>query len=255
MGLDMHDSTAFERFLLGLSVRLTTVADGELDGALDAVLRDIGEALGTDRVTLLEFSDEGAEVAATHAWARSGFDAAALGARLSAERPWYRAAIVRGEVVALAHVEGDLPPTAAPDRESAHAAGLKSHLTVPIAVGGRPVCALSTSTFRHYCTWSDHLIDRFRLVGQIVAQAIVRSRMAAAAPEASGPRRASGSRHGAAPMRRLDEVERDYILKVIDRCRGKINGRGHAAETLGLHPNTLRSRMKKLGIRRRGRRV
>ena len=255
MGLDMHDSTAFERFLLSLSARLTTVPDGELDGALDPVLRAIGEALGTDRVTLLEFSDEGAEGAATHAWARSGFDAAALGAPLSAELPWYHAAIVRGEVVALAHVEGDLPSTAARDREFARAAGLKSHLTVPIAVGGRLVCALSTSTFRHYCTWSDHLIDRFRLVGQIVAQAIVRSRMAAAAPEASGPRRASGSRHGAAPMRRLDEVERDYILKVIDRCRGKINGRGHAAETLGLHPNTLRSRMRKLGIRRRGRRV
>lgn len=264
----MHDSTAFERFLLSLSARLTTVPDGELDGALDLVLRDIGEALGTDRVTLLEYrpvggsedpslprAESGAGANATHAWARSGFDAAALGAPLSAELPWYHAAIVRGEVVALAHVEGDLPSPAARDREFARAAGLKSHLTVPIAVGGRLVCALSTSTFRHYCTWSDHLIDRFRLVGQIVAQAIVRSRMAAAAPEASGPRRASGSRHGAAPMRRLDEVERDYILKVIDRCRGKINGRGHAAETLGLHPNTLRSRMKKLGIRRRGRRV
>ncbi len=190
-------------------------------------------------------------MAVTHAWARAGFDAAAIGVPLSSELPWYHASIVSGEVLALAHVEGDLPAAAGREREFARAAGLKSHLAVPIAVGGRPVCALSASTVRHYCAWSDALIDRFRLVGQILAQAIVRSRMAAAGPAGSGPRRAARSRSGAAPMRRLEEIERDYILQVIDRCRGKINGRGHAAEVLGLHPNTLRSRMKKLGIRRR----
>ena len=264
----MHDPTAFERFLLTLSARLTALPAPEVDGALDHVLRDIGEALGTDRATLIEYrpvggsedpplprAESGVGAFVTLAWARPGVDAAALGVPLSAELPWCHAAVVRGEVVALTHVEGDLPATAARDREFARAAGLKSHLTVPIAVGGRLVCALSTSTFRHYCAWSDHLIDRFRLVGHIVAQAIVRSRMAAAPTEASKPRRAGGSRQGAAPMRRLDEVERDYIRLVIDRCEGRINGRGHAAEILGLHPNTLRSRMKKLGIGLGGRRA
>ena len=253
MGLDMHDPTAFERFLIGLSARLTVLPAPEVDRTIDAVLQDIGEALGTDRVTLLESSAEGPEVIATHAWARPGFDAAAIGPPLPVAQPWSHAAIVRGDVVALAHVEADLPATAARDREFARAAGLKSQLTVPIVVGGRPVCALSTSTFRHYCAWSDPLIDRFRLVGQIVAQAIVRSRMAAAASEPSGSRRTTGSRQAAVPMRRLDEVERDHILQVIRECHGKINGRGHAAEVLGLHPNTLRSRMKKLGILRRRR--
>jgi formate hydrogenlyase transcriptional activator len=49
---------------------------------------------------------------------------------------------------------------------------------------------------------------------------------------------------------RLDDLERDHIGDVLDRCGWKINGRGNAAEVLGLNPNTLRSRMKKLGIRR-----
>jgi len=35
---------------------------------------------------------------------------------------------------------------------------------------------------------------------------------------------------------------------VLRACRGRINGPGNAAERLGLHPNTLRFRMKKLGI-------
>jgi len=35
---------------------------------------------------------------------------------------------------------------------------------------------------------------------------------------------------------------------VLRACGWRINGAGNAAERLGLHPNTLRFRMKKLGI-------
>jgi transcriptional regulator with GAF, ATPase, and Fis domain len=49
---------------------------------------------------------------------------------------------------------------------------------------------------------------------------------------------------------RLEHVEREHIRQVLERCQWRINGPGHAAELLGLHPNTLRSRMAKLGIRR-----
>ena len=35
---------------------------------------------------------------------------------------------------------------------------------------------------------------------------------------------------------------------MLRECRWRINGAGNAAERLGLHPNTLRFRMKKLGI-------
>ena len=34
------------------------------------------------------------------------------------------------------------------------------------------------------------------------------------------------------------------------QCGWRINGKGNAAERLGIHPNTLRFRMKKLGLRR-----
>ena len=50
--------------------------------------------------------------------------------------------------------------------------------------------------------------------------------------------------------KRLDDVERGHIRRVLDECGWKVGGEGHAAEGLGLHPNTLRSRMQKLGIRR-----
>ena len=51
-----------------------------------------------------------------------------------------------------------------------------------------------------------------------------------------------------APDLTLDEVERRYIVRVLQATEGQISGAGGAAEVLGLHANTLRYRMKKLGI-------
>jgi transcriptional regulator of acetoin/glycerol metabolism len=46
----------------------------------------------------------------------------------------------------------------------------------------------------------------------------------------------------------LDAVQRLHIARVLQRCGWRINGSGNAAERLGVHPNTLRFRMTKLGI-------
>ncbi len=51
-------------------------------------------------------------------------------------------------------------------------------------------------------------------------------------------------------LKTLDEVERDHISAVLLQTRGVIEGAKGAAKTLGMHPNTLRHRMEKLGIKR-----
>jgi transcriptional regulator with GAF, ATPase, and Fis domain len=56
-----------------------------------------------------------------------------------------------------------------------------------------------------------------------------------------------------APAESLQDVERSHILRVLVGCRWTIEGRGQAAERLGLNPSTLRNRMRKLGIRRSAR--
>ncbi|MFT3824859.1 MAG: sigma 54-interacting transcriptional regulator [Chitinophagaceae bacterium] len=51
-------------------------------------------------------------------------------------------------------------------------------------------------------------------------------------------------------MKTIHENERDYILSVLKKCNGRIWGPGAAAEILNIHPSTLKSKMKKLGIRK-----
>jgi formate hydrogenlyase transcriptional activator len=76
---------------------------------------------------------------------------------------------------------------------------------------------------------------------------------AATAGRPSGPAAqappAPGTRDGS-PASTLVDVERRHILEVLSSTRGVIEGPQGAARVLQLHPNTLRSRMKRLGIRR-----
>ena len=46
----------------------------------------------------------------------------------------------------------------------------------------------------------------------------------------------------------LDEIERDYIVQVLERTQWKVSGNNGAAEILGLDRSTLRARMRKLDI-------
>jgi DNA-binding NtrC family response regulator/two-component sensor histidine kinase len=44
------------------------------------------------------------------------------------------------------------------------------------------------------------------------------------------------------------DTDKEEILEALKRCNGRVSGKNGAAEMLGVNPNTLTSRMKKLGI-------
>ncbi len=46
----------------------------------------------------------------------------------------------------------------------------------------------------------------------------------------------------------LEEIERAHIISILDMTGRKVRGRNVAAAVSHIHPNTLYSRMKKLGI-------
>lgn len=51
-------------------------------------------------------------------------------------------------------------------------------------------------------------------------------------------------------VKTIQENERDYILKILKKCNGKVAGAGGAAELLAIPASTLTSKMSKLGITR-----
>ena len=90
-----------------------------------------------------------------------------------------------------------------------------------------------------------HVIERAAILTRSpvvqVEDLMSRSTLREEAP--SGRRRSAGART-------LEDVERTHILAALEQASWVIEGSKGAAQVLGLHPNTLRYRLKKLGIQR-----
>ena len=81
------------------------------------------------------------------------------------------------------------------------------------------------------------LVPVVALEGNLETTEIAAEDAQAAAPSASG-------------LPTLEEVERSHILAALQQAGGVVDGPKGAAKILDLHPNTLRHRMSKLGIKR-----
>lgn len=63
------------------------------------------------------------------------------------------------------------------------------------------------------------------------------------------PAAKANSKTKPAPQK-LDDVERQHIIEVLNKTNWKVSGEKGAAKILGLNPTTLEARMKKMGIKR-----
>lgn len=64
------------------------------------------------------------------------------------------------------------------------------------------------------------------------------------------PAAKTATTNGKAALHKLDDVEREHIIAVLEKTNWKVSGEKGAAKILGLNPTTLEARMKKMGIER-----
>ena len=169
----MGEGERFEGLLADLSTRFSGVAAQRVDAEIDRALEQLLEFLDTDRSSLAELRADEQDIVVTHSRARPCVEALPPSFPLSRMLPWILRQVRRGEVVRLDRVE-DLPPEAVEERRYAGTTGIRSHLAVPLSVGGRWVCALATATVRSPRHWTDETVQRMRIVGQILANAVHR---------------------------------------------------------------------------------
>jgi PAS domain S-box-containing protein len=60
----------------------------------------------------------------------------------------------------------------------------------------------------------------------------------------------TNSENSDSSLKTFSDMEKDHIIKVLEHTDWRVSGEQGAATILEMHPNTLRSRMSKLGIRR-----
>ncbi|MBI5154188.1 sigma-54-dependent Fis family transcriptional regulator [Candidatus Poribacteria bacterium] len=89
------------------------------------------------------------------------------------------------------------------------------------------------------------VIDRAAILGGGRHLDIARSLGVLGTPDAVSAIAFSGS---SGAIETLDAATKMHIERALRQTRGKVNGAGGAAEMLAIHPNTLRARMKVLGV-------
>jgi PAS domain S-box-containing protein len=164
----------FDALFSELSAMFLDLPAADMDRQIERALRRVAEELAADRGTLVELGSGGDEVHVTHAWTRDGVEPipATVARR---EFPWIASRLDEGQIVRLSRPD-DLPDEAATDRDSLARLGTRSLAAIPLLAGGAAVGILSLGTTGRELSWSDELIARLRLVGEILASALARRR-------------------------------------------------------------------------------
>jgi len=108
---------------------------------------------------------------------------------------------------------------------------------------GKPINSIPQKTMQalQQYSWPGNV----RELQNVIERAVVTARDTVLRVELPVP--SNGIANG---FKSLEEVERDHILKTLEATSWKVEGPAGTAARLGLHPSTLRGRLRKLGIQR-----
>jgi PAS domain S-box-containing protein len=167
----------FERLLFELSVRFANVSADQVVAAIESALLGLARFLDFDRGAFWEFVGERQQHFICTV-ALEGVEAPQRGP-VPAELAWFAEELRAGRTVVI-RSDKDVPPEAAAAAEYNRRAGIRSVLVVPLPVDGRVVSAIGFGAFRSTREWPPAFIARLTVIGEVMAQALVRKRSEAA---------------------------------------------------------------------------
>lgn len=171
-----HSSNAelqvFERLLAELSAGFIGLAAGHIDAAIEDALRRIVLALDIDRSSLISVDAVTGRIETTHSWALEGIDRTPP-TDIVQSNPWALSCARAGRPVVFARLD-ELPAQAAVDKSTFAHMGLKSHVGMPMWVGGRLRGSLTFGSLRREREWPDELLGRMRLLADVFASVLAR---------------------------------------------------------------------------------
>jgi PAS domain S-box-containing protein len=164
----------FERLTADLSVGFANVSGDQVETEIENALRQLLEFLDFDRGSFVEFNADGRYVILCSV-GKEPFPPGPAPAFLS----WYFGQLREDKILRLRSIN-DFPPEATGEIDYFRRSGLRAWLAIPLRVGGHVVGAIAFSAFRSTRKWPDDLIARLKIIGEGMAQALVRKHSDAA---------------------------------------------------------------------------
>ena len=165
-----EDLQPFERLAVTLSSSFSSLQPDEVEGSVGSALEGIGTTFNVDECTLITYRDRGC-AAVVRSWAMpphmpcTDEDLASM--------PWLVQRLARNTVVAVTPT-AQVPYAARIDRAHAAATGVEARLAVPVIVGARVTYGLMIGSRQRHPDWRVPVIERLRLVGEILGAGLAR---------------------------------------------------------------------------------
>jgi len=173
----LYERLAFEKLITELSTRFIGLSPQEIDHGFYDALLSIGEFAGADRAYVFLFSKDGTSMTNTHEWCAPGIEPQIHNlAELPVELfPWWTAHMRRRETITIARVL-DLPEEAAAEKKILLEQSIQSVVVVPMTCGPSVVGFVGFDWVRTCKAWTTDDVALLRIVGEIFANAMNRSR-------------------------------------------------------------------------------
>lgn len=165
----------FETLLSELSSKFINLPSSEIDKEIKEGLCRIVEFFGVGRSAILEFSENRTRLNVTHAYEMPGVQP--VRGDLAEQFPWFTEKVLQGKTLKYINLPDALPEDALQEKNYCLRLGIKSVLTVPLHVGKSLWGVISVASFGISKDWSDEEIQRLKLVGEILANTIVRKQV------------------------------------------------------------------------------
>jgi PAS domain S-box-containing protein len=170
--LEVEKQLEFERLITELSVKFINLPSDQLIETVKDDLRKIGETLDVDRCTFFRLRDGDLPLVPIALWHYPGVGPAPVVSAPMQRFPWVQETLRKGELLCFSKTE-DIPNPI--DRAGYEAYGIRSAVTVPLAVSGRIVGALGFNTIRAERAWTPDALLNMRLLGAIFSNVLARS--------------------------------------------------------------------------------
>lgn len=169
----LHNRLKLDEIISSTSASFVDIKTHEFDEHVNDVLRKIGEFADIDRSYV--FIYDGELMHNTHEWVKEG---------ISEEKdnlqnipteylPWSTEVVKRDDVIYYYDIN-DLPPEAAPEKETLEAQNIKSVLWVPMRSDDRVIGFMGFDAVTEHILWSPDDIKLLRTIAEITSRAFVR---------------------------------------------------------------------------------
>ncbi|MFO0659651.1 MAG: ATP-binding protein [Polyangiaceae bacterium] len=166
-----------EELIVSISSSFVTATCERLDQTIHEALAQVGEFIGPDRVYVFELSTDNTTFSCTNDWCRPGIPSikSSLHRVSTALYSWSSSKILAGDDIRVVSRDA-IPLEGTAERMAMDREGIRSFLTLPLRSSDGVVGGIRLDWIRGPADLSDDYLPLLRVVGQVIAIALVRAK-------------------------------------------------------------------------------